>query len=159
MFFFHSERCSIDCRKVQVLDHVFLRNVAEKRNLTLDVFVKGLLCTADNDIRLDTKSLQFTYTCLSGFCLKFFGCVEIGNKGHVDKDSVFVTDIMLKLSYRFDERLTFDVADCTADFDDGDVHIVRAVISVETALDLVSYVRDYLYCASAKIAAALFRKD
>ena len=56
---------------------------------------------------------------------------------------------VLELTDCFEERLAFDIADGTADFDDGNMYLIGSEITVKTALDLVCDVRDDLYGSSA----------
>ena len=56
--------------------------------------------TADDDIRLDTHSLKFFYTCLCRFRLKFTGSLDIRDQCHMDQDRIFVSDLMLELTDR-----------------------------------------------------------
>jgi len=56
--------------------------------------------TADDNIRLDTHSLKFFYTCLCRFCLKLTGSLNIRDQCDMDQDRVFVSDFMLELTDR-----------------------------------------------------------
>ena len=71
-----------------------------------------------------------------------------------------MSDFMLELTDRFEERLAFDITYGTTDFDDGDMRLIRSgKIAVETALDFVCDVRDDLNRASAKITTAFFLEN
>ena len=71
-----------------------------------------------------------------------------------------MSDFMLELTNRFEERLAFDITYGTTDFDDGDMRLIRSgKIAVETALNLVCDVRDDLNRASAKITTAFFLEN
>ena len=70
-----------------------------------------------------------------------------------------MSDIVLELTDGFQERLTFDIADRTADFDDRNAGFVRCEITVETALDLIGDMWDNLYRSSAEISAAFFLQN
>ena len=42
----------------------------------------------------------------------------------MDQDSIFMSDIVLELTDGFQERLTFDIADSTANFNDRNAGLV-----------------------------------
>ena len=66
---------------------------------------------------------------------------------------------VLELTDCLEERLALDVADGTADFNDGNVCLLGSKVPVKAALDLVCNVRDDLYGTSALIAAAFLLKN
>ncbi len=70
-----------------------------------------------------------------------------------------MSHFMLELTDGFQERLAFDIANCSTDFDDGNFRILRSVFPVETALDLIGDMWDNLYSLSAEISAAFFLKN
>ena len=155
MLIFKSDRSSIYCWKIEVLYNVLSRNIAEESNLISYILIKLLFCTANYDIRLDSKSHKVTYTCLSWLGLKLLRSCKIRNKCYVDEYGILMSYFMLELSDRLYERLAFDISDCTTYFDDSYMHIIRNVISVEAALNFVCDVRDYLYCTTAVISTTL----
>ena len=53
----------------------------------------------------------------------------------------------------------FDVANSTANFDDGNLGFVIIIIAVETALNFIGDVGDDLYRTSAKVSTALFLQN
>ena len=55
----------------------------------------------------------------------------------MDQDNIFCSAFMLKLTNGFEERLAFDVTDCTTNFNDGDLCISSSGIPVKAAFDLV----------------------
>ena len=83
-----------------------------------------MLGTADDDIRLDTHTLQLFDTCLGRFGLHLAGCFEIRDQCYMDQDCILVSDFVLELTDRFQERLALDITDGTADFDDGNVRLL-----------------------------------
>ena len=77
----------------------------------------------------------------------------------MDQDNIFCSALMLKLTDGFKERLAFNITYCTADLDDSNLSIFCSRITVETALDLICNMRDYLNSSSAEISAAFFLKN
>ena len=77
----------------------------------------------------------------------------------MNQNSIFMSYVMLELTDGFQKGLAFDIADGTADFNDGNVCLLGSKVPVEAALDLVCDVRDDLYGTSAEIAAALLLKN
>ena len=112
-----------------------------------------------DDIRLDTDSLQLFYARLRRFRFHFTGSFQIWNQGNVDQNGVLVSDIVLELADRLQERLAFDIADGSADLNDGNTLLVYFFSAVETALDFVCNVRNDLYGASAEITVAFFLQN
>ena len=74
----------------------------------------------------------------------------------MDEDTVLVSYFMLELSDCLEERLTLDIADCTAHLDDCDCGILRCEIPVESALYLIGDMMDNLYCSSAVVTTTFF---
>ena len=72
------------------------------------------------------------------------------------QDGIVVSHLMLELSDCLEERLTLDIADCTAHLDDCDCGILRCEIPVESALYLIGDMRDNLYCSSAVVTTKFF---
>ncbi len=73
----------------------------------------------------------------------------------MNQNRIVMADIMLELTDGLQKRLTLDITNGTADLDDGNICLIIRKIAVETALDFIGDMRDYLYCTSAIIAAAL----
>ena len=159
MFFLHGKWCFIEIFYVQVLKYVVSRKITEQGNLVLHRIIQRVFRTADNDIRLDSHSLKFFYACLCRFCLHFLRRSQIRNQCNVDQDNIFCSALMLELTDGFKERLAFDITDSTADLNDSNLRICCSRVTVETALDLICNMRDYLNSSSAKISAAFFLKN
>ena len=66
---------------------------------------------------------------------------------------------MLKLADGFQKRLTFNVAHCSSYFNDGNLRILCSRVPVETILDLIGDVGDYLDGTAAKVSPAFLLKD
>ena len=77
----------------------------------------------------------------------------------MNEDGILVPYFMLELTDCLEERLTFDITNGAADFNDGNVCLLGSKVPVKAALDLVCDVRDDLYGTSAEIAAALLLKN
>ncbi len=77
----------------------------------------------------------------------------------MDQDRVIAADFMLKLADRLKERLGFDIADRTADFNDGNSRFIVGKIAVKTALDLVGDMRDDLHGPAAIIPTPLLLQN
>ena len=73
----------------------------------------------------------------------------------MDNYCIVTSDVILELSYGFKERLAFNIAYSTTDFDNCNFSIITAVISVKTAFNLVSYMRNNLNSTAAVISATL----
>ena len=135
------------------------RKITEQGNFVLHAIIERIFGTAYDDIRLDSHSLKFLYAGLGRFCLHLLRCFQIRNQGYMDQNHILRSAFMLKLTNGFEERLAFDVTDCTTNFNDGDLCISSSGIPVKTAFDLVRDMWDDLYCSSAEISPTLFLKN
>ena len=81
----------------------------------------------------------------------------------MDEDRVFAAELLAHLADCFKKRQRLDVADCSADLDDGDIGRPCAVHSAgdlaHRVLDLVGDVRDDLDSFAEVVAAALLGDD
>ena len=77
----------------------------------------------------------------------------------MDQNGVLVSDVMLELADCLQKRLALDIADGSADLNDGNTLLVYFFSAVETALDFVCNVRNDLYGASAEITVAFFLQN
>ena len=159
MLLFHGKRCFIQIFHIQVLKNMLFRNITEQSNLVLDAFFQRKLGTAYNNIRLDSHTLQLFDRSLGWFGLHFAGCFQIRDQCDMDQDRIFMTNFMLELTDRLKEWLTFNITDCTAGLNDGDMHIFGCVIPIKSAFDFVGNVRNDLNGSAAVIAATLLLKN
>ena len=67
-----------------------------------------MLGTADDDIRLDTHSLQLFDARLCRLCLKLAGCLDIWNQCYMNEDGILVPYFVLELTDCLEERLALD---------------------------------------------------
>ena len=74
----------------------------------------------------------------------------------MDENGIFMSNLMLKLTNGFQKRLTFNVTDRSADFNDCNMHIIVLVIPVKTAFNLIGNMRDNLNSTTAIISVAFF---
>ncbi len=111
---------------------------------------------ADNDIRLNAHALKFFDARLRGLGFQLPGSLDVRNQGDMNEDGVFPSDFMLKLPDRFQKRLAFNVADGSADFDNGDMGLFGGKIAVKPAFDFVCDMRDYLNGSAAVISPPFF---
>ena len=115
------------------------------------------VAAAEQDVGLDADFAQFLDRVLGRLGLQFAGGADIGDQGEVDIQDIFVAAVGTKLADRFQEGERLDVADRTADFDDGDIRALG--IGQNLGLDLVGDVRNDLHRAAQVVAAALLLDD
>ncbi len=72
----------------------------------------------------------------------------------MDQDDILMSFIVLELTDCLQERLAFDIAYRAADLDNGNFCILSSRIPMESALDFICNMRNYLYGTSAVITAA-----
>ena len=73
----------------------------------------------------------------------------------MDHDAILMSDIQLELTDGFHVRLTFDIADSAANFDDRNLIVFCIWIAIETVFDFVCNMRDDLNGMTAKVTTAL----
>ena len=66
---------------------------------------------------------------------------------------------MLELTNGFQERLTFDVTNSSADFNNGNFRILSGWIAIKTGFDFICNMWDNLNRSSAKISTAFLLKN
>ena len=159
ILFFHGQRRFIEIFHIQILEHMAGRYIAEEGNLVLDALIQGIFRTADDNVRLDTHTLQVFDAGLGRLGLHLLGGLQIGDQGHVDQDHIFPALFMLELPDRLKEGLAFNVSYSPAHFDDCDLCMFGRRIAVETAFDLISDMGDHLDSASAEISPPFLLED
>ena len=159
MFLFHGKGCFIEIFYVQVLQHMVFRYITEQSNLILDSLFQWKLCTAYNDVRLNSHSLQLFDRSLGWFRFHFTGCFQIRNQSYMEKDGIVMSYFMLELTNCLQKWLALNIADSSANFNDGNVCILGSKIPIETALDFIGDMRDNLYSPSAIVTAAFLLKN
>src|SRR4029077_17984319 len=137
-------------------DRLFL-DVAEQRDLRLDVFGEEAVGAAEQDVGLNSDAEQFFDGMLRGLGFQFLGGGDEGNEGNVDEERMFAAEFLAHLADGFHEGQGFDVADGAADFDDGHVHILGDLL--HGGLDFVSDVGDDLHGFAEVVAAAFLGDD
>ena len=108
----------------------------------------GFIRTEYNNVRRNTKSLQFLYGVLGGFGFVFTGCLQIRNQGHMNIKGVFTAHFMSYLTDSFDKRLAFYITDGSADFRNDNIRIRFFTYIINETLDFIGNVRNGLYRAA-----------
>ncbi len=121
-------------------DDRFLVDVAEERDLPLDVLIEEAVGAAEQDVGLDADRAQVADAVLRRLGLELAGGADERHQRQVDVERVLAADVLAQLADRFEERLALDVADRAADFDEHDVDVARD--GADAVLDLVGDVRE-----------------
>ena len=132
-------------------------DVAEERDLALDVVGERALGAADEDVRLDSDLHQLAHRVLRRLGLQLARRRDVRHQREVDEDRVLAADVVAELADRLEERQRLDVADRAADLDDHDVVLRRE--APHRRLDLVGDVRNHLHRRAEVFAAALLGDD
>ena len=119
------ERHLVDARDVLGGDHRFLVDVAEQRDLALDVLIEESVGPADEDVGLDADRAQVPHAVLRRLGLELAGGADERHQRQVDVERVVAADVLAQLADRLDERQALDVADRAADLDEDDVDVAR----------------------------------
>ena len=147
------ERDLVDRRHVGALDHRAELDVAEERDLALDVVRQRPLGAADEEVGLDADLHQLAHRMLRRLRLHLAGGRDVRHQREVHEDRVRLPDLVAELADRLEERQRLDVADGAADLHDHDV--VAGRDALDRGLDLVGDVRDDLHRRAEVLAAPL----
>ena len=134
-------------------DDRLLVDVAEERDLPLDVLVEVAVGPAEQDVGLDADRAQVADAVLRRLGLQLAGGADERHERQVDVERVLAADVLTQLADGLDERQALDVADGAADLDEHDVDVLRD--GPDAVLDLVGDVRNDLHGAAEVIAPAL----
>ncbi len=134
-------------------DHRLLVDVAEQRDLALDVLIEEAIGPAEEDVGLDADRPKIADAVLRWLRLQLAGRADERHQRQVDVERVLAADVLAELTDGLEERQALDVADGAADFDQHDVDVLRH--RADAVLDLVGDVRDDLHGAAEIIAAPL----
>src|SRR6185437_1800903 len=115
--FVEHERNLVDRRNVTTLDHRTELDIAEERDLSLDVFGKGALGSAYEDVGLYSELHELAHGMLGRFRFHLARRSYERNQGEMDEYSILASDLLAELAHRFEERLRFDVTDRSANLD------------------------------------------
>ena len=118
------ERHLVDARHVLGGDDRFLVDVAEERDLPLDVLVEEPIGAAEQDVGLNADRAQVADAVLRRLRLQLAGGADERHQRQVDVERVLAADVLPQLADRFDERQALDVADGAADLDEHDVDVL-----------------------------------
>ena len=147
------QRHFVDRRDVLGRDDRFLGDVAEQRDLALDVGVEEPIGAAEQDVGLDADRPQIADAVLRRLGLQLAGGADERHERQVDVEAVVAADVLPELPDRLEERQALDVADRAADLDEHDVDVAGA--ATDRVLDLVGDVRNHLHGAAEVVAAPL----
>ena len=119
------ERHFVDRRDVLGRDDRFFVDVAEERDLPLDVGVEEAIGAAEQDVGLDADRAQVAHAVLRRLGLQLAGGADVRHQRQVDVERVLAADVQAELADRLEERHALDVADRAADLDEHDVDVAR----------------------------------
>ena len=77
----------------------------------------------------------------------------------MDQNHIFMSFFMLELTDRFEKRLTLNVSNGSADFNDRDFCMFCRRIAVKSAFDLIGDVRNDLNSSAAEITSSFFLQN
>ena len=118
------ERDFVDARHVLGRDDRFFVDVAEERDLLLDVLIEEPIGAAEEDVGLDADRAQVADAVLRRLGLQLAGRADERHQRQVDVESVVAADVLTQLADRLHEGQALDVADRSADLDEDDVDVL-----------------------------------
>ena len=119
------ERHFVDRRDVLGRDDRFLVDVAEERDLALDVRIEEAIGAAEQDVGLNADRPQVADAVLRRLGLQLAGRADERHERQVNVERVVAADVLAELADRFEKRQALDVADRAADLDEHDVDVPR----------------------------------
>ena len=143
LFAHHGQRHFVDGRCISCFDDGFLLYVAEQCDLTADLRAQGMLCPADNDIRIHSVLTHQLDAVLSRLGLQFLRGSQVRDQGQVHHQAVLIRKFPLQLTHRLNEGQAFDVTHCSADLRDHDV-ISLGSQQFHATFDLIGDMWDHL---------------
>ncbi len=151
------ERHLVDRAHVGRADHAVLVDVAEERDLLLDLPLERLRRAAEQDVGLDAEAGQLLHRVLRRLRLELARARDVRHERQVDVERVVGTELPAQLPDGLDEGQALDVADRAAHLGDADVEALGGL--ADAAFDLVGDVRDHLHGPAQVVAAALLGDD
>ena len=151
------EREVVDVVGVGGVHHRVNGDVAEIRDLPLQVVGDRRVAAAHDDVGLDAPAAQLGHRVLGGLGLVLAGGADERHQRDVYVTHVAAPHVQTDLADGLQERQDLDVANGAADLHDDHVH-VRASRAEDATLDLVGDVRDDLH-GGAEVVAAPFGVD
>lgn len=147
------QRDLVDVVHIHRGDDRLLLDVGKQRDLAPFPLRDRIGSPTHQDVRLDPDRAQFLDRVLGGLGLDLAGCGNKGDQGQVHEQGIVVPQLHAHLANGLEKRQGLDIAHRTADLDQRDVGIARALAN--GALDLVGDMRDHLHRAAQVVATAL----
>ncbi len=147
----------VNRRHIARRDDGFFGDVAEERDLPLDVRIKKTIGAAEQDVGLDADRSEVADAVLRRLGLELAGGADVRHERQVDVERVIAADVLAELANRFEEGQALDVAHRAADFDEHDVHI--DCDRANGVFDLVGDMRNHLHGAAEVVAAPFLLND
>jgi hypothetical protein len=138
-------------------DHRPLLEIAEERDLALDLVGEEAIGAAQQNVGLDADGEQFLDRVLGRLGLQLLGSTDPRHQGDVHEHRAFPAELLAHLPDGFEKGQGLNVTDGAADFDDGYVG-VRSHLA-HGGFDFVGDVGDDLHRLSQVISTALFRNN
>ena len=146
------ERHFVDARDVARGDDGFLVDVAEERDLPLQLALERAIRPAEQHIGLNTDGPQVTDAVLRRLRFQLAGRGDERHQREVDVERVLTADFLAELTDGFEEGLAFDVPDRSPDFNQQNVNILGC--RPNAVLYFICNVRDDLNGAPEVVTAS-----
>ena len=154
-----NQRHLVDGFRVHRRNDPFDRNVAEQRDLLLEVPPDGPVGPAHDDVGLKTKGAQLLDGVLRRLGLQLSTRADVGHQRDVDECAVVPTYLVPQLPDGLQEREGLDVTHGSADLDDDQISLLGLGVAADPLLALGGDVRDALHGLAEVVAAAFLGDD
>jgi hypothetical protein len=151
-----AQRYLVDGVDVTGGDDLARLDIAEERDLALDIFGQRTVAAAEQGIGGDTDGSELAYRVLGRLCLELVGGGDKGYESQMEVGRVVTTQLEPQLPDRLEEGERLDVSDRAADLDDHHIHALGQ--PQHGFFDLVGDMRNHLD-GLAQIVATPFLVD
>ncbi|MNH95387.1 hypothetical protein D3C73_480280 [compost metagenome] len=158
-FFAKVQRHLVECIRITALHNRTRIDITEEGDFGFHIVRQLMLCTANDDIRLNPDTAKFFDTVLSRLGLHFTGSLDIRDQSNVNIHHVLASNITLDLADGFQERQTFDIPNRAPDLCNHDIRASFAASTVDTFFDLIRNMGNNLNCTPEILTTALFTDD
>ncbi|MNI27998.1 hypothetical protein D3C73_817590 [compost metagenome] len=104
-----------------------------------------MLCTAYDDIWLNTDTTEFFYTVLSRLRFHFTCSFDIWNERYMNVHHILTADVALNLTDSFQEWQAFDITNGSANFRNNHIRTRLTTSAEDTFFNLDRNMRNNLY--------------
>ena len=154
----HAHWHLVDRRHILALYHTLQIDITKRRHLHTQMVIKVAFGSEDEDIRLDTHTLQFFDGVLGGLGLQLLGSFQIRHIGEMYAHGI-TPQLPAQLTDGFHERCTLDVTYRATHLSNHEVEALVETLPQHPALDLIRNMGHHLDGLAQIVAMTLTIDD